>query len=554
MATLSPQTIALIAAAKERMAAKAASVQSGKSWNPEQQRAIDLAMQGKSFCLIGAAGTGKTTVVQEIIARLQQAGHVSPITDATKHLVPGTPGIVVCGFTNKAVNNVKKKLTGSLQKQCLTIHKLLEYRPVFYEYVDDTGAVRSKPVFEPSYHAANRLPHISTLISEESSMTGIDLWGNLIRALPQPGSTQLIFLGDLNQLPPIMEPSILGFKLNELETVELTHVYRQALASPIISLATAIRTNQKLGGSSTDLSRLPLQLDKLATVDKGEHGKVTLHPWKSRTSVESALATLRNFLPKIIDSGSYDPDADMILCPFNKSFGTIEINKIVANHLGLKRDATVHEVRARYELHYLAEGDRVLFDRHDAVITKITRTMGYTGKPVREASKTLDRWGHDPESTLPPPGKMSAEELMAAVEDLAAMDDSKNLCSHTITVYIPDLDLEETVNTAGEVNKMLFGYALTVHKSQGSEWERVFLFLHNSHAKGSLLSRELLYTAVTRAKKELYIICEGDSKKGTTSYTNSISRAAERPIITGTTLAEKAEWFKGKAQNLGLEG
>jgi exodeoxyribonuclease V alpha subunit len=89
---------------------------------------------------------------------------------------------------------------------------------------------------------------------------------------------------------------------------------------------------------------------------------------------------------------------------------------------------------------------------------------------------------------------------------------------------------------------MLFGYALTIHKSQGSEWQRVFLMLHSSHA--TMLSRELVYTAVTRAKHELYIICEGDIKP----YENSIKRAASKPIIPGTQLAEKIEFFRGKKQ------
>ncbi len=533
--------------------AAALAAPSGLAFNEQQSEAITAAMQAKSFCLIGAAGTGKTTVTQEIITRLQQAAHVSPITDATKHLTAGAPGIVVVGFTNKAVNNIRKRLPSHLQAHCITIHKLLEYAPVIYEDVNDEGMPISTMRFEPTYNAANKLPHISCIISEESSMTGTDLWGEVIAALPRPASTQFIFLGDLNQIPPIFGPSILGFKLLELLTVELTHVYRQALQSPIISLATAIRLNTTLGGNIEDLSRLPAALAEVVKIDKGEHGKVTIHPWKERVDWESAMHMMRRFLPRMIESGAYDPQEDMILCPFNKSFGTVELNKIIANYLSKQRGSYVHEIRARYELHYLAEGDRVLFDRHDAVIRKIETSIGYAGKPVRPASLTLDRWGFDPDSDMPPETTRTAEEIMNALDALAEADEeSKNLCSHRIHVYIPDLDKTEIISTAGEVNKMLLGYALTVHKSQGSEWERVFLFTHNSHAKGTLLSRELLYTAVTRAKKELYIICEGDRKKGSTVYANTIRRAADRPVITGTTLAEKAEWFKGKAAAMGF--
>lgn len=517
----------------------AQSVMSRMEFNAEQLAAIELGLQAKSFCLIGAAGTGKTTVTQELITRLQQASHMLPLSAATKHLDKGTPGIVICGFTNKAVNNIRKKLPVHLQSHCMTIHKLLEYQPVYYEVPGPDDLPKTTMRFEPGMNAANPLPHISTIIFEESSMIGTDLYGEVIAALPRAQATQIIFLGDLNQIPPVFGPSILGFKLGELPTVELVHVYRQALQSPIITLATDVRLNAQ--------AALPLLPSGTSTtgdalvIDNGEHGKVTIKPWKKRVDSANALAMMRVFLPRIIESGEYDPEADMILCPFNKSFGTIELNNIIADYLGKQRKAEVFEVIARYQKSYWAVGDRVLVDRHEAVITRIENTIGYAGKLPRMSSKTLDRWGFDPESDTPS-HEMSADDILNALDNLAADDEGKNLASHVITVYIQDLDEERRINTAGDINSMLFGYALTIHKSQGSEWQRVFLFLHNSHA--TMLSRELIYTAVTRAKHELYVICEGDIKP----YENSIKRAAAKPIIPGTQLAEKIEFFRNKKQ------
>jgi len=519
------------------------------SFNAKQRQAIETALQAKSFALIGAAGTGKTTVTREIITQLQQSSHVSPFTDATKYLTKEAPGIVVLGFTNKAVNNIKKSLPPHIAKHCITIHKLLEYAPVYYETIGDEGLPKTTMRFEPTFNATNKLPHISTIIIEEASMVGTDLYGEIIAALPRPQQTQIIFLGDLNQLPPVFGPSILGFKLNELPVVELDHVYRQALESPIISLATSVRLNLtkygRAGALQDGQQYLPHNLNEMAKIDKGEHGIVTLHPWKKRVDSDNAIAMMKKFLPTLISTGKLDPEADMILCPFNKSFGTVELNKIIADYLAKQRNSIVWEVRARYELTYWAVGDRVMVDRHEAKIIEIKPTIGYGGKPTRNESVTLDRWGFDPKSDTPQESKLTAEQIMNMLDTLGGQDDdSKNLASHTIVVEITDTGEKRNLSTAGEINQMTFGYALTVHKSQGSEWQRVFLFLHNSHAKGSLMSRELLYTAITRAKHELYIICEGDSEK----YTNSIARAAERPVIAGTTLAEKAEWFKGKAQ------
>ena len=504
-------------------------------FNPEQLQAIELGLQGKSFCLIGAAGTGKTTVTQELISRLEQASHVRPVVHSTKHLIKDAPGIVVCGFTNKAVNNIRKKLPKHLQSHCLTIHKLLEYAPNYYEIPDmETGGYRTTMRFEPAMNSANPLPHISTIIFEESSMIGTDLYAQVISALPRPQATQIIFLGDLNQIPPVFGPSILGFKLAELPIVELVHVYRQALLSPIISLATSVRTN-----SASDL---PAKLTDKLVIDNGEHGKVTIHPWKKRVSNMAAIGFMKSFLPTLVSSGSLDPEQDIILCPFNKSFGTVELNKIMADYLGKQRQATVFEVIARYLKSYWAVGDRVMVDRHEAKITKITRTIGYAGKlPVTE-SQTLDRWGVDSENGIAP--AMTADEILNALDGLGTDDEGKNLASHSIEVYFPDFDETRILSTAGEINSMLFGYALTIHKSQGSEWQRVFLFLHNSHA--TMLSRELVYTAVTRAKQELYVICEGDIAP----YKNSIQAASQRPVIPGIKLSAKIEFFKGKAQNM----
>ena len=531
------QTNNIVAAVNTVLSDTAKHAQSSKmEFNPEQLAAIELGLQGKSFCLIGAAGTGKTTVTQELIARLQRAAHMRPLADSTKHLTSGAPGIVICGFTNKAVNNIRKKLPANLQGHCITIHKLLEYAPTYYEVVDDEGQMRTTMRFEPSRFAGNPLPHISTIIFEESSMIGTDLYKQVLEALPRPAATQFIFLGDLNQIPPVFGPSILGFKLAELLTVELTHVYRQALESPIISLATAIRT------ASSDV---PINLLTTVKTDKGEHGNLTIHPWKKRIDKDSAIVVMKNFLNKMIDSKEYDPKEDMILCPFNKSFGTIELNKIIADKLAKDSGSTVYEVIARYTKSYWAVGDRVLVDRHEAVITKITNTVGYIGKLPRTESKTLDRWGFDPESDTPT-NELTADQILNVLDTLGGSEDdeAKNLASHTITVYFPDLDESRDLNTAGEINSMLLGYCLTIHKSQGSEWQRVFLFLHDSHA--TMISRELVYTAVTRSRHSLYIVCEGN----TSGKMNSLQRAASRPIIPGITLQEKIAYFADKANSM----
>lgn len=521
----------------------------GVSLNEKQTEAVELAMRGKSFNLIGAAGTGKTTTTREIIGQLARLSHITPIQKSTKHLSTGAPGIVIISFTNKAVNNIKKFLPAELQKHCLTYHKLLEYAPV--QYLDEPNNPFGKKTmrFEPTYNEEENLPHISCVIVEESSMVSAmkgDIHDNLLKALPNPKDTQFIFLGDLNQLPPIFGPSILGFKLLDLPTVELTHVYRQALESPIITLAHKIRE----GRGFSMLGKLTLGEDQLVD-DRGEHGKVTVKPWKKRIEPGPACKVLlHNFLIPLVTQDGYDFTENVILCPFNKSFGTIELNKTIADALGKKRNAEVFEVVARGNRTYWAVGDRVLVDRREAVILRIEPTPGYAGAIPEPASKTLDRWGRDSQAQQHAGSVDKAIKLAAAIETLESMrlgddaEERKNAASHTITVEFVDSGTTESLSSAGDINSMLFSYVLTVHKSQGSEWKRVFILLHYSH--NTMLTRELLYTAVTRAKHELFIICEPDRKE----IYNSITRASKSPEIQGVTLAEKALYFQNKKKTM----
>lgn len=504
----------------------------GFSYNKEQTQAIELAMRAKSFCLIGAAGTGKTTVTREVIGQLTRLAHVTPLSGSTKYLTKGEPGIAVVSFTNKAVNNIKKFLPEELKRHCMTIHKVLEFVPV-----DPLLKVPGQGMFWPTYGSHNKLPQLSVVICEESSMVGTELWGQFISALPNPSQTQFIFLGDLNQLPPIFGYSILGFKLLELETVELTEVYRQALESPIITLAHQIRLGKGLDFKLREDSGQ-------YKVDNGAHGKLTVHPWKKKIPAVAALKTTIAMIHKMIEGNAYDPDKDVILCPFNKSFGTIELNRGIAQKLGEQREVEVHEVISGFMKHYFAIGDRVLVDRMDARILEIKYTAGYSGKLPQPASRKLDRWGvlRDEET-----GKIvdaSAPDLTVGediLDSLVADEEKKNTASHTIKVEMLDTGATRTLSACGDINNMLFSYALTVHKSQGSEWHRVFIFLHWTHA--SMITRELMYTAITRARHELYIICEPQREGG---IQDSLTRAAKSPEIKGTTLLQKAEFFKGK--------
>ncbi len=493
--------------------------------NGAQSRFVELAVRGNSCVLIGAAGTGKTTCQKAVSQALIRTGKAGILEPGDHKYLPlgGAPGIVFCAFTRRATANIRRNLDLSLQGNCLTIHKLLEYQPVYHEVTsDETGESKTVMRFEATRNAANPLPpSLRVIVLEEASMIGTDLHQEILNACPH--NPQIIYLGDIQQLPPVFGSAILGFKLLELPVVELTEVYRQALESPIISLAHRI------------LSGTPIQAKELS--DWKKPGQLTLHPWKKKISELDGVNTAGMFFTAAFDNKAYDPEEDMILCPFNKAFGTDEINRKIANHLAHKRGADVYEIQAGFNKFYYSIGDKILYDKLDARIVKIEPNPAYAGPKVQHHSPTMDYWGYDPEAAKYSgisENDFDVDTILAAAT--SGSEEKVNQCSHRISIIFLDDDRETVLSKAAEVNASALGYCLTVHKSQGSEWRKVFIVLHQSH--NTMVQRELLYTAVTRAREELYVICEPDHfVKGIMSQR-----------IIGNTLAEKAEYFKGKKE------
>ena len=276
-----------------------------------------------------------------------------------------------------------------------------------------------------------------------------------------------------------------------------------------------------------------------------------IQPWKKKLKTSNAIHIAGLLMEKFIESGEYDPFEDMILIPQGKNksgenpFCTNELNNSIADTLGRRRKAEVYEIIAGFQKFYLAKGDKLFVRKQEVIVEDIVLNGLYQGKIPLEPSIHLNRWGHYDFTE----GGIDLHKKEFSIEDMELMmasatfdsgeiEERKNQASHIVKCKFIDSDDTIDISTTGDFMEMQFGYALTIHKAQGSEWKRVILLLHHSHNK--MLCRELLYTAVTRAKKSLYILCEPDHfKKGVT-----------RQRIKGNTLAEKAEWFKGKKEAL----
>lgn len=488
-------------------------------YNEAQQRAINLIASGESCVVIGAAGTGKTTIQKASTEALILNGSIGRLNADHRYLKRTSYGIVICAYTRRATNNIRKNLPEDLQDSCITIHKLLEYQPVEH-YVDDgKGGMKRSMRFEPTRNRDNPLPStIRTIIIEESSMVSLELYKQIKDACLH--DVQFVFLGDIQQLPPVFGSAILGYKMLELPVVELVEVHRQALDSPILSLAHRILSGKEIQHKQLAEFTVP--------------GQLKLHPWQKRISAESATITLSKFFIAALDAGKYNPETDGILIPFNKSCGTDELNRHIATKIAQRESKFVYEIIHGFKKSYYSVGDKCLFEREDAIIIDIDSNPQYQGLQPKQASPTMDYWGHGSSEE----NDSDDSDIDAFLASVAAPQEGETVraASHVITLQLLDSERTVTIRSAGEVDALILGYAITIHKSQGSEWDKVFLCLHHSHSM--MIQRELLYTAVTRAKKDLYCICEPDT----------FEKGIKRQRIKGNTWQEKAEYFKGKLE------
>lgn len=508
--------------------------------NNNQLIAKEKAFNGESFCLIGAAGTGKTTAQRAVAESLLLDNRLSTSRfktyDATgARVYNSAPSIAFCAFTRRAAANLQKAvhkspvLAEKLQNNIMTIHSLLEFEPETYEDYNEEGKLVTKFRFQPKRTASNPLDITHLIIEEASMLDAYTLWKQLYDALPS--GVQIIFIGDINQLPPVFGPSILNYALLQLPIVELTEVYRNQ--GIVLENAHNILAGKTLIEDQNFVivrgkSQVQLGQNRLATM----YGNL-FNKWLDLTGSDG--------LPE------YDPDDCIILSPFGKQeLGTTNLNAWIAQHLGSRRNAIVHEIIAGFQKVYLAAGDRVMVNKMDGVITDIYRNPDYHGREPQIAGSDLTRFG------IRVLGKQGQDSLDDVVVDysnfsLEALEDQKGerrqQASHEVVVML-DNGKEEHLKSTGDFGEQAFslGYALTVHKAQGSEWRKVFLIIHKDHA--TMLYRELFYTAVTRARTKVTII----------SKDNTINKAIQNQRIKGNTIEDKLEFFNaGILNNNGRE-
>lgn len=290
----------------------------------------------------------------------------------------------------------------------------------------------------------------NALILDELSMIDIHLFASLLDALPL--GCRLILVGDSDQLPPVGAGNVLhDLMLSEmLPVVCLSQVFRQALESKIITNAHKIVT-----GEIPDLKN---------------DGKDCFHierPSPIMTS-QTVVQLCCERLPKAY---KWDPFSDIqVICPSKKGeTGTQNLNKLLQNALNPQE-------KGKSEI---------------TVAGKIFRT----GDKVMQVKNNYNiEW------------KSGSEKGMGIFNgDIGIITDIDTKTS-LVTV---NFDGRQTVIPAEYLNELELAYAITVHKSQGSEFKAVIIPVIN--VIPNLAYRNLLYTAVTRARDLLVTVGSADT-------------------------------------------
>lgn len=301
-------------------------------------------------------------------------------------------------------------------------------------------------------HNEKKLLPCDVIIVDELSMVDTLVFESLLRALKM--SCIIVLVGDNDQLPPVGIGNVLKDLIDSrcVPTVELAEIFRQAAESLIVTNAHRI-----IEGSMPDFSRKDKDCDFFILQSNSQ-----------TMTAEKVLGLYKERLPKAYGFSPFDNI--QILCPTKISgVGTVELNKLIQQEIN---PFNGENMEIKHGNRIFRVGDKVMQTKNNYDIT-----WKRENAPSNEKTGTGIFNGDI--------GKIIYIDKAAGVMQIAFDD------------RIADYMFEQ-------LNEIELAYAITVHKSQGSEFDAVILPLNGRG--GRLYYRNLLYTAVTRAKKLMIIV------------------------------------------------
>ena len=310
-----------------------------------------------------------------------------------------------------------KRMNESTGRAAATLHRLLEFDPATMQF---------------KHNEENTL-QTDLLIVDEASMIDIFLAHAILKAVPL--AAHLIFIGDIDQLPPVGAGNFLRDLITskQISCIQLTEVFRQAANSLIIVNA------HRINNGNFPTTQLPDAKKDFI--------------WIKEEQPDKLFGYLQSFFTKRLHQHGILPSETMVLVPMNRGpIGTQKLNQNLQEIINKKNGTNLTHGITQYK-----EGDRVMQIRNNYEKMVFNGDIGFIQSIEPEDKIITVRYAERP-----------------------------------VTYQQAELD------------ELVLAYAITIHKSQGSEYDAVIIPLFTQHF--TLLARNLIYTAITRAKKLCIII------------------------------------------------
>lgn len=389
------------------------------SLEKNQIQAIKESVCNSIMIITGGPGTGKTTTLKAIIDILRRFRFC----------------LELCAPTGRAA----KRMSETTDYEAKTIHRLLGINAF-----DENNGNND---FQKSNSNEGGPIRADYIIVDEASMLDIYLMYNLLRAMP--AKTRLILVGDVDQLPSVGPGSILKdlISSNQIKTVNLDKIFRQAAKSSIVVNAHKINRGENLDLYKPNSDFFIINRDNTQDI------------------IQALLKLTLDEIPRRLMLRSiYDIQ---ILCPMKRGeVGTVNLNKILQANLNppdisklekifnsdyvFRRGDKVMQMKNNYSLEWQ------IFNKNNICISNGVGVFNGDTGYILNINNTLKKL-------------------------LVKFDDNK----------VVEYDFSQ-------LDEIDLAYAVTVHKSQGSEYKAVIIPILGGPPM--LMNRNLLYTAVTRAK------------------------------------------------------
>lgn len=339
-----------------------------------------------------------------------------------------------------------KRMTEATGYEAQTIHRMLELTGG----LDDSGTAARFERNEQNPLEAD------VIIIDEMSMVDIFLMHSLLRAVTV--GTRLILVGDVDQLPSVGPGNVLKDIINSkcFNVVMLTKIFRQESQSDIILNAHKINQGEKV------------------LLDNKSKDFLFLNRNDANSIISAVITLIQKKLPPYVEAEQFDIQ---VLTPMRKGMlGVERLNQILQQYLNPKSD---HKKEKEFAWGIFREGDKVM---------QIKNNYQLEWEVRNKYNVTLDKGTGVFNGDM---GIVRSVNLFAELMEIE-YDEGK---------YV--------MYSFKQADELELAYAVTIHKSQGSEYPAVVMPLLGGPKM--LMNRNLLYTAVTRARKCVCIVGSGDT-------------------------------------------